>query len=553
MALDRMGGVSRRTFVKGGLAASALAALAACKNTSTSTDSSTTTGGTGQAASGGTLKFYINDPVAIDPYNVQESEGTQVEHTLFDSLVGYDWDKEAYVPKACEKWEVSDDGTEFTFTLKDAKFHNGDPVNSKAFKRGWQRLADPKMTTPGEIGYHLAPVVGYDDMVSGASTEISGLTCPDDKTFVVKLSYPMADFLAVCAHPGLAPVPQAALDDADTFLLAPIGNGPFQMDGKWESGQYINVKRFDDYYGDAPTLDAVNFSIQKDPDTAFREFEAGNIDFCQLLTGRIKEGLEKYGESEDGYTVTPGKQGLIGAESSIYYLCVNVDDPIMSDINLRHAISLAINRQNIVDTLFEGVRKPADCVFPPIIDENSSNAWEYCTYDVDKAKQILADNGLEGTEVTLSYNSGGGHEDIMSIVQGDLEAVGLTVTQNSQEWAAYLSGLTDGNFQIARLGWIADYPTMDNFIYPNFYSTADNNYSKYNNPAVDAAINAARAIVDEDERKAAFRAINQQIADDLPIIPIMFYAHNHVGSEKVESLYYNPQGQADLASASLKA
>lgn len=548
MALDRMGGVTRRTFVKGGLAASALAALAACKNEPASTGDTDTT-----ATSGGTFKFYINDPVAIDPYNLQESEGTQVGHILFDSLVGYDWDTGEYYPKACEKWEVSEDGTEFTFTLKDATFHNGDPVNSEAFKRGWQRLVDPKMKTPGEIGYHIAPVVGYDEMLSGEADEISGLTCPDEKTFVVKLSSPMADFIAVCAHPGLAPVPQAAIDDPDSFLLAPIGNGPFQMDGKWESGQYINVKRYDDYYGEPAKLDAINFSIQKDPDTAFREFEAGNLDFCQLLTGRIQEGLSTYGEAEDGYTVTPGKQALVGAEASVYYLTVNVQDPVMSDINVRHAASLAINRQNIVDTLFEGVRTPADCVFPPLIDEDSSNAWEYSVYDPERAKQIIADNGLEGTEITLSYNSGGGHEDIMSIIQGDLEAVGFKVTQNSQEWAAYLSGLTDGNFQIARMGWIADYPTLDNFIYPNFYSTADNNFSKYASETVDAAIDEARTIVDEEERKAAFRAINHQVAEDLPIIPIMFYAHNHVGSERVENFFYDPQGKGDFATATIKA
>ena len=106
---------------------------------------------------------------------------------------------------------------------------------------------------------------------------------------------------------------------------------------------------------------------------------------------------------------------------------------------------------------------------------------------------------------------------------------------------------------MGRLGWIADYPTLDNFIFPNFYSTADNNYSRYNNPEVDAAIDAARQITDEDERKDAFRKINQMVADDMPIIPIMFYAHQHVASDRVNELYYNAQGIADLGHATLKA
>lgn len=550
MALDRNGGgVSRRTFVKGSLAASALAALAACGKNN---NAASTNDGTVKASEGGTFKYYISDPVAIDHYNLQESEGTQVGHVLFDSLVEWDWDKGEVKAKAAESWEINDDNTVFTFHLKDAKFHNGDPVTSESFKRGWQRLVDTTMTTPGEIGYHLAPVVGYDEMAAGEATELTGLTCPDDKTFVVTLKEPMADFLAVCCHPGLAPAPQAAIDDAANYLLAPIGNGPFMMDGKWESGQYINVKRFDDYYGDKPALDAINFSIQKDPKTAYSELEAGNMDFCQIPTGRFAELTQKYGSSVDGYTISPSRQTLAGAEASVYYLAVNLEDETMANKDLRHAIGLAINRQNIVDTLFEGVREPADNVFPPIIDKKGGS-WEYAKYDPEAAKKIIDEKGLAGTTIKLSYNSGGGHEDIMSCIQADLTAVGLNVEQDTKEWAAYLQGLTDGDFQMGRLGWIADYPTLDNFIFPNFYSTADNNYSRYNNPEVDAAIDDARKIVDEDDRKDAYRKINQMIADDMPIIPIMFYAHQHVASDRVNELYYNAQGIADLGHASLRA
>lgn len=550
MALDRNGGgVSRRTFVKGSLAASALAALAACGKNN---NGASANGGSVKASEGGTFKYYISDPVAIDHYNLQESEGTQVGHVLFDSLVEWDWDKGDVKAKAAESWEVNDDNTVFTFHLKDAKFHNGDPVTSESFKRGWQRLVDTTMATPGEIGYHLASVVGYDEMAAGEATELTGLTCPDDKTFVVTLKEPMADFLAVCCHPGLAPAPQAAIDDAANYLLAPIGNGPFMMDGKWESGQYINVKRFDDYYGDKPALDAINFSIQKDPKTAYSELEAGNMDFCQIPTGRFAELTEKYGSSVDGYTISPSRQTLAGAEASVYYLAVNLEDETMANKDLRHAIGLAINRQNIVDTLFKGVREPADNVFPPIIDKKGGS-WEYAKYDPEAAKKIIDEKGLAGTTIKLNYNSGGGHEDIMSCIQADLTAVGLNVEQDTKEWAAYLQSLTDGDFQMGRLGWIADYPTLDNFIFPNFYSTADNNYSRYNNPEVDAAIDDARKIADEDERKDAYRKINQMVADDMPIIPIMFYAHQHVASDRVNELYYNAQGIADLGHASLRA
>lgn len=535
--------VSRRGFIGGGLAASVLATLAACGKRD---------GSTGQGKKGGTLKYYINNPVAIDPYNTQEDQGTQVEHILFDALVGYDWDKHEVVGKAAESWEVNDDDTVFTFHLvKGATFHNGDAVDAASFKRGWERIVNPKMATPSEINYHLAPVKGYDEFLKGTATEMEGLKAVDDTTFEVTLSSSMADFLTVCTHSALAPVPQAALDDPESFLVAPIGNGPFKMDGQWVADQYINVVRFDDYYGEKAKLDGINFSIQKDPDTAFREFEGGNIDMAQIPTGRFNETIEKYGKSDDGYTVTPGHQTLTGAELSVYYLAINIEK--MPDKNLRHAVSLAIDRQSICDTLFEGTRIPADSVIPTVLDPDGSNAWADCRYDKDAAQKLIDDNGLAGTEVTLSYNSGGGHEDIMSMVQSDLEAVGLKVQQESQEWASYLQKLKGGDFTMGRLGWIADYPTIDNMLYPNFYSTADNNYSKYKDDEVDQGIDDARQIADEEERKAKLREVNQLIGEDMPIVPLMFYAHNWVGSERVESLYLDPQNKVDFVTTTLKA
>lgn len=544
--------MTRRTFAKGSLAASALAALAACgKNTAATAGGGSDAG----AAAGNVFNFYINDPVAIDAYNLQESEGTQVGYELFDALLDYDYEQGKVVPKACESFEPNEDASEWTFHLvKGAKFHNGDPVDAESFKRGWKRLLDPNMTTPGEIGYHLDPVVGAKEYAAGEADDVEGITCPDENTLVVKLTAPMADFAYVCCHPALAPVPQAALDDPDSFLLAPIGNGPFKMDGKWESGQYIDLVKFDDYYGEAPKIDAIHYSIQKDPNTAFNEFKAGNIDFTSIPTGKYKETADEYGEAEDGYTVTPGKQVLKGAESSVYYLAVNLDDPVMQDVNLRRAISLAINRQNICDTLFESTRQPATGMFPPAIDDDEEDIWEYSKYDPDQAKKILDENYPDGgIEVTLNYNSGGDHENIMTSIQADLEAVGIKVKQSSQEWAAYLDSLTNGQFQLGRLGWIADYPTMDNFMYPNFFSTADNNYSHYKNDEVDQKILAARQITDDEERKAAYREITHLIGEDMPVIPIMFYAHDHVGSERIKNLFYDAQGKAHLYDCELNA
>lgn len=551
--------IGRRQFVGSALAASALAALAGCGNT----DSSTSEGSSDVSSSSSgdnILSVYSSEPAYIDPYNAKEVQGTMVVLACFDTLVEWDWDQNAAVPlAAAELPTLSDDGLTYTFKLREGmKFHNGDPVDAASFKRAWERLADPTMATPSEIGYHLQPVKGYQEMLDGTATEMSGLACPDDLTFEVTLNAPMADFLAVCCHPGLSPVPQAATDDPATFLEQPIGNGAFKLDEPWQHNQYITCSRFDDYYGDAPSVDGIYFSIAADPDTAFNEFDAGTLDFAQIPSGRIQQTIDKYGESDDGYTVNPGKQVLTGSQVSTYFLALNTQDEVLSDVNIRRAISLAINRQNIVDTLFEGTREPADTIFPRAIDADEEDIWQYSTYDPEQAAQILdeagypaGDDGSRGLNLTLSYDSGRGHEDIMSSVQADLEAVGITVTQDTAEWAVHLTKMGDGSFQIGRSGWTADYPTMDNFLYPNFYSTAADNYAHYNNPEVDAAIDAARQIADDEERKAAYREICHTIGEDMPLVPIMYYAHNYVGSDRVNGFHYDAQQHPDFKHVSL--
>ena len=271
--------MGRRAFVGGTLAASSMAFLAACGKKG---------GDASGSESGSTLNFYINNPVCIDPYNVQEDQGTQVEYQLFDALTEYDNEKGEIVPLACESFEANDDATEFTFKIKKAKFHNGDDVTSKSFKLGWERLVNTKSAIateygPSEVSYHLSMVEGYDDLVAGKATELTGVTCPDDETLVVKLTSAYADFPFVASHPALSPVPECAETDVKSFYLAPVGNGPFMMDGKWEDGQEINLKKFDDYYGDKAKIDAIHFQVIKDVETAYKEFQAGNLATFPLL------------------------------------------------------------------------------------------------------------------------------------------------------------------------------------------------------------------------------------------------------------------------------
>ena len=547
--------MGRRAFVGGTLATSALATLAACGKKS-APDAGSASG----TEEGGTIYFYINNPACIDPYDTQESEGTQVEFELFDALTLYDFEKKELVGLAAESWEPNDDATQFTFHLKSgAKFHNGETVTSASFKYGFERICNPDTNpgSPSNISYHLAYVKGYDEMLDGSATELSGVTCPDDDTLVIELTSAFADFPYVCSHPALAPIPEAAKDDFQTFYLAPIGNGPFKMNGKWEDGQEIILDRFDDYYGEKAKLSSIVFSIQKDMETAYKEFQAGNLDVCDVPVAQIDSAIEDRGESEDGYTMSEGHHMLLGEEMSTYYLIINNTVEPFNNAEFRRALSLAINREAICDTLFKGTRKPADGIVPPAVAGYEEQAWADCRYDVDAATELLdklypADSdGSRGLKLTLSYNQDGGHKEIMESIIGDLAKVGIEVTSDTPEWAAYIDELDAKNYQFGRMGWSADYPILDNFLFPMFNSASSDNKTGYNDPEVDAALTAARAIVDDDERIAALQKINRTVGDAMPIIPLMFYAHQICGSDNVKTLYVDPSKRADLSTAEI--
>ncbi|MDZ4170405.1 MAG: ABC transporter substrate-binding protein [Coriobacteriia bacterium] len=515
---------------------------------------------------GGTLSYYVGDVSYIDPYNMQESEGTQVGQSVFDSLTAFDpLDPTKVLPAAAESWESNADATVWTFKLNpNGMFSDGTPVTANDFVYGWSRIASTqtKNTSTGEpdpsvLSYHLAAIEGLDDN-GNSDTGISGLKAIDDLTLEVALKYPFGDFEYVVAHPALAPVPQKYVEEGVDFngeKVAfgdmPIGNGPFKMSEPWKRDQYLKVVQNENFYGDKPYVDGIDFKIFKDPNTAFTEFEAGNLDFTQIGEGKIKDAVAKYGESENGYTANPGKQVLLGAENGIYYLVVNLKDKVMSDLNMRKAVSYAINRQAICDLALEGTRDPADDIVPPGIAGYQSGSWPDAKYDVEAAKKALADAGYpEGKgapEITVTYNNDGGHEKVMQLVQADLQAIGLEVSFDTADWTNTLKKYDSGSFQIGRAGWQADYPIMDNFLYPLFTTDAGNNLGKYSNPAgFDEPIKEARSTVDAAERIAKYQAINKTVGADLPSIPVMFYKHHHVASDRVHELTYSAMGLADF-------
>ena len=221
----------------------------------------------------------------------------------------------------------------------------------------------------------------------------------------------------------------------------------------------------------------------------------------------------------------------------------------MSNRDLRIAISCAINRQAICDIVFQGSRVPADNILMPGLATYEPGVWGYCPAEgdpalaneyFDKAGYPANADGQRDLTITLSCNPGSSNETIMQMVQADLANYGVTANIDVQEWAAYLDACQSGDYQIGRIGWVLATPNTYTVLNDLFYTGLANNYSGYSNPEFDALIDEARQIPDEEERNLAYKEANGVVGEDFPVIPLMYYAHYYVASNRVHNLFLTP-------------
>ncbi|MEY8437207.1 ABC transporter substrate-binding protein [Atopobiaceae bacterium 24-176] len=537
-------GITRRAFVGGSALAAALG-LAACKSDNASSGSS-------EGQSDGTLSLSVVGLSCIDPYNVQDDTDISVCRQVFDPLMTYDFKKDEAVPCAAESVSANDDGTVFTFKIRrDATFQNGDKVDAAAFQRGWNRLVNPKtMDSPSAVAGPLSVVKGYQDVLDGKADQLSGVTCPDEHTLQVTLAEPFFEFPMICTLMQTASVPQAALDDPSTFFHSPIGNGAYKIDGDWVDGQYVNLAAWDGYTGEVkPKVAKLHVMIQKDVTTGYREFQAGNVDYCDVPTAEIENIKKEYGLSEDGYTITPDHQLLMGTMPAVSYLVFNLKDPALQDAHLRQAISLAINRDNLVNTVLQGSAAAADNLVPPACQGYKEGQWAYAQYDPDKAKEMVVQYYPNGTpELAFLYNADGGHADTVQAIAADLEAAGIKVTLQSLENAALQDAITAGSYQMVRTATLAQYPSIDDILRTLCSSDGADNSAFYSNDEVNSLLAKARATSNADERTSLYQQANALVAEDMPYAPLTFSTLRKLGSKRIKEAYVAPnRAQSDAS------
>ncbi|HEX5595090.1 MAG TPA: ABC transporter substrate-binding protein [Micromonosporaceae bacterium] len=507
--------------------------------------------------SGGVLRVYNAEPAFLVPTAGDDEPSIYVIRQLYRGLVRYNQDG-APENDLAESIESSDQKL-WTIKLKSGyKFDNDEPVDADAFIRAWNYAAySPNAQNNGPF---MSRIVGYEDVTSEdpdgdgpekapepKAKEMSGLKKVDDLTFTVELTAPFSGFPTTIGYSGFFPVAKACLDDFAACNEAPIGNGPYKIEGKWQHDVGITLARSDSYGGkDKGKPDKIEYKIFADIGAAYAAFQSGELDVMYTIPPeRFKEAKATYGDrmfelAGDSYT----------------YLGLPTYVESLKDKRIRQALSLAIDRQSIIDAVYDGRFIPATGAVAPGFDGARENACQYCKQDVDKAKALLAEaGGWKGGKVALWANAGAGHDKWLQAV-GDQWKQHLGIDYELKvnlQFAEYLDTADQGKFTGPyRLGWGPDYPFLETFLAPLYRTASSSNNSKYTNPAFDELLAKGDAASSLEEAIKFYQEAEDIILEELPAIPMWWKKEAAIYSENVENFVWNPVSDASYGEMTMK-
>jgi len=493
-----------------------------------------------EAAAGGSFSLYIGEPEnPLVPTNTSETEGGQVLDALFTGLVQYNADTTELEMNGVAESIESEDGQNFTVTLKDWTFHDGTPVTSDSFIKAWNFGA---LSTNAQGGsYFFDKIAGYDDLqaAEGAepvATEMSGLVKVDDKSFTIELAAPFRQFPLTLGYSAFSPMAEAFFAGeaaVETLGKKPVGNGPFQADADFKPGEGLTVSRFEDYAGEAAKVDSVEFRVYADISTAYLDVQAGNLDFADVPPDAIGTFEEEFGE-----------RAITRETSTFQYLGFPTYDPRFDDPKVRQAFSMAIDRKAITDAIFNGTRDPAYSAISPVVDGHRADACAFCEYKPEDAAALLAETDFDTSiPVDLWFNAGAGHDAWVEAAGNNLrDNLGIEfVLQGGLQFAEYLPKADKKEFTGPfRLGWAMDYPSPQNYLEP-LYSTAalppnGSNTAFYSNPDFDALVAEGNSAENNEEAVAKYQEAEDILLQDMPIMPMFFSKGQYVHSEKLSNV-----------------
>jgi peptide/nickel transport system substrate-binding protein len=484
----------------------------------------------GQTPPGVLVVGQIAEPKSLDPHAVTAANDFRIVMNLYDGLVRYKDGTLEVEPALAESWEVSEDGTEYTFELRDGvTFHDGTPFDAAAVEFNFDRMLDENHpfhdTGPFPLSFFFSA--------------IEDVAAVDEDTVKFTLGAPYAPFLSNLAYAtGLLVSPAAVEKFGKDFGRNPVGTGPFKFE-EWESNSRVVVTRNEDYWEGAPSLEAVVFRPITDANTRVAEMLAGGID---VMVEIPPDSVANF----DGGGFTLHEQ--VGPH--VWFLILNAKEGPMADKRVRQAVNYAIDKQTLVENVLQGTAEVANGPIPPAFAWAYNDSLEPYPHDPEKARALIEEAGFEGAELTFFVTEGGsGMLDPVPMgaaIQADLAEVGLDVKIETYEWNTFLGEVNpglEGKADMAEMAWMTNDPdTLPYLALRTEAWPAEGGFNSgyYSNPEVDGLLEEARTATDQEARAEAYRKVAEIVHEDAPWAFVANWKQNAATTEAVSGFSLQP-------------
>ncbi|MCC3651898.1 ABC transporter substrate-binding protein [Streptomyces sp. S07_1.15] len=503
-------------------------------------------GGSGGGDGSGVLSSSWGDPQnPLEPANTNEVQGGKVLDMIFRGLKRYDPETGEAKDMLAESI-TTDDSQNFTVKIKDGwTFSNGEKVTAKSFVDAWNYGADVRNAQKN--AYFFEYIEGYDavhpEEGDPTAETLSGLKVEDDRTFTVQLSQKFSTWPDTLGYNAFAPLPRAFFDDHDAWVKKPVGNGPYQVES-YTKGSAMKLRKWDDYPGpDKAQNGGVDLKVYTDNNAAYTDLLAGNLDLADDIPAAQLKNVEN--DLGDRYINQPA--GIIQTLAFPFYEEAWGE----GKEQLRKGISRAINREQITEQIFSNTRTPASDWTSPVLGEEGGYekglCGQACEYDPDEAKKMIEEaGGLPGGKITLTSNvDTGSHREWLDAVCNSINnALGRdsACTVNPVgTFADYRNQIGDQRMKGPfRAGWQMDYPLIQNFLQPLYYTNASSNDGKWSNEKFDSLIDEANAQSDTQKAIETFQDAERVLVEEMPAIPLWYQNGSAGYSDRLSDVKLNP-------------
>lgn len=491
---------------------------------------------TGNGAAAAELRIANSgEPDTLDPHHASGVWENRIIGDMFLGLATEAADA-SVIPGAAESWEVSDDGTVYTFKLRDHSWSDGEPVKADDFVFALRRILAPE--TAAKYASILYPIKNAEALNEGATEGMDqlGVRAIDDKTLEVTLESPTSYFIEQLTHYTAFPVPMHKVEELGDDWIKPgniVANGPYVVREWTPNTQVVAEKNPEFYDADNVAIDTVVYYPAEERNAATKRFRAGEVDvqydFASEQIDWLRENLPE--------------ETRIHPWLGIYYYAVNTREAPFDDPKLRQALAMVIDRAAITDKVLKTGEIPGYSFVPPgagDYGEPSFVSWKDTGLEerIGQAKGLMAEAGYgpdNPLSLQLRYNTSENHKKIaIAVASMWKQALGIQTELFNSEVKVHYNDIQQGNFEVARAGWIADYNDPQNFLYLMESSAGPLNYASYSNEAYDRLMKEAAASEDQAKRNQLTHQAEAIAMEDLPNIPIYYYVSKNLVAEKVE-------------------